>query len=141
MVRKQLVDFAKPALLRERRVIEVVRLYAEVRGDMIPDHLQPLELFGGEAGRAFLLRESGFEVGGDALGEGYKLVLLVHGIAYQRDEVGEDAALACALDIALVERRISLPELRFGPEVRRGLDLLGQRLDVFIPERRPVGRL
>ncbi len=43
------------------------------------------------------------------------------------------------LTLALVQRGVGLPELAFGPQVRRGLQRVGQRLQVFELERR-LGR-
>ena len=51
-----------PALLREWRKLEVVRFDAEVGGDVVADHFQPVFLFGGEAALLLLLCEPGFEV-------------------------------------------------------------------------------
>src|SRR4030065_84455 len=39
------MDFSEPALLRERRVFEIVWFDAEVRGDVVADHFEPFELF------------------------------------------------------------------------------------------------
>jgi len=65
---------------------------------MVADHHEPAALFFGEALPArFLLRNPGFEVGVDTLGEGDKFVILVHGEAHEGDEVGEDAAAASSL--------------------------------------------
>ena len=76
--------------------------------------------------RRLLLRHPRLEVGGNALGVGHQLVFLVHGVAHERDEVGEDASGAGALDLGLVQRRVGLPELGFFDEVRRGLQGIGQ---------------
>src|SRR3989344_1141084 len=43
------MHFAEAALLREWCVLEVVWLDAEVGGDVVADHFEPAELFGGEA--------------------------------------------------------------------------------------------
>ena len=73
------------------------------------------------------------------LGVGHQFVVLVHRVAHQRHEVGEDAAAARAFDLALVQRGVGLPELAFGPQVRRGLQRVGQRLQVVELQRR-LGR-
>ena len=86
-----------------------------------------------------MLRHPRLEVGHDALGVRHQLVLLVHGVAHQRDEVGEDALGALAFDLGLVQCGVGLPELAFGPQVRRGLQRVGQGLQVFELERR-LGR-
>ena len=107
---------------------------------MLGHLLQPPALLVGERlARGLLLRHPRLEVGGHALGVRHQLVLLVHGVAHQRDEVGEDAPGARALDLGLVQRGVGLPELAFGPQVRRGLQRVGQRLQVFELQRR-LGR-
>ena len=100
---EQLVHPPQPALLAERWQVEVVDVDAQAGCDVVADHFQPVKLFVGEPVRLALtpalsrgegrrlLRQPGLEVGGDVLGEGHQLVVLVHGEADQGHEVGEDA--------------------------------------------------
>ncbi len=73
------------------------------------------------------------------LGERDQLVVLVHGEADEGDEVGEDALAAGAFDLVFLQRGVGLPELGFGPEVRRRLDAFGQILHVLELQPLPVG--
>jgi hypothetical protein len=41
---KQLMHLPKPAFLRKRRILEVVRFNDKVRRDMVADHFQPVAL-------------------------------------------------------------------------------------------------
>ena len=80
MIAEQLMHLAEAAVQRERRVFEVIGLDAQVRGDVVADHLQPTPLFLGEwLAAALLARQPGLEVGVDALGEGDEFVVLVDG--------------------------------------------------------------
>src|SRR3989304_1911411 len=45
LVREQLMGLAEAALLRERRIFEVVGLNSQIRGDVVADHFEPAELF------------------------------------------------------------------------------------------------
>ena len=92
-----------------------------------------------ERGIVVLLCQPGVEVGVDAFGERDEFVVLVDGEAHQRDQVGEDAAAAGAFDPGLFQRGVGLPELGFVPQVGRGLDPVGQFLDVLEAEARLVG--
>ena len=109
MLAEKLMHSAEAAFGVEGGVFEVVDIDAEVGGDVVADHFQPVLLFGGEAGcylpfdglRAnggLLLRQPGLEVGGDALGVGHEFVFLVHGETHQADEVGEDTRRAATAD-------------------------------------------
>ena len=93
---------------------------------MVADHFEPAALLGGELlACTFLLRQPGFEVRIDALGEWDEFVVLVNGEADEGDEVGEDAFRGRAFDLGFIEGGVGLPELGFGPEVRRLLDGVG----------------
>ena len=48
---QQLECFAEAAPLPTRGVVEVFRLKAQARGDVVADKTQPCQLFGGEGGR------------------------------------------------------------------------------------------
>ena len=70
----------------------------------------------------FLLSDPGFEVCVNALGERDEFVVLMDGEADEGYEIGQDPFRGCAFDLRLVEGGVGLPELGFGPEVRRFLD-------------------
>ena len=132
----------EPTFLRKRCVVEVARIDSKIRGDVVADHFEPAALLGSELLAAgFLLRQPGFEVGVDALGEWDEFVVLMDGEADEGDEVGQDAFRGGSFDLGLIESGVGLPELGFGPEVRRFLDRVGQFLDVFEPERLLIGSI
>ena len=128
--------------MRKRRVVEVARIDSEIRGDVVADHFEPAALLGCELlACSFLLRQPRFEVRVDSLGEWDEFVVLVNGEADEGDEVGEDALRGRAFDLGFIEGGVGLPELGFGPEVRRLLDGVGQLFDVFEPEGLLVGSI
>jgi hypothetical protein len=81
--------------------------------------------------------QPGLEVGGDALGVGHEFVFLMHGEAHQAYEVGEDTRRAATADFCFVERGIGLPQRRFGQQIGRRVQGVGQGLDVLELQRRP----
>ncbi len=60
----------------------------------------------------------------------------MRGEADEGDEVGEDTLGARSFDLRLLQRRVSLPELGFVPEIGRLFDGVGQILDVL--KRQPL---
>ena len=115
---------------------------SKIRGDVVADHFEPAALLRRKLFTAgFLLRQPGFEVGIDALGEWDEFVVLVDGEADEGDEIGQDAFRGCSFDLGLIEGGVGLPELGFGPEMRRLLDRVGQFFDVFEPEGLLVGSI
>ena len=45
LITEQLVNLPQPAFLRKRRVLEIIWLDTQVRGNVVPNHLQPVPLF------------------------------------------------------------------------------------------------
>lgn len=129
------MHLAEAALLCKWCVLEVLRFYAQIRGDVVADHFEPFHLFRREswppafAGVTGLGREPRLEVGVDTLGKRDELVVLVDGEAHERYEIGEDAPPAGTLDPGFLQRGVGVPELGFGPQVGRLLDGVGEVLD------------
>src|SRR5579859_4096305 len=101
--------FAESAPLREWRILEIIRLDAEVRGDMVTDHFEPMPLLCAEyPATALLAWQPDLEVGVDPLGEGDEFVVLVDGEAHERHEVGENAAARGAPNLGFFQRGVGL---------------------------------
>lgn len=97
------MGFSEAAALRERRVAEVVGIYAQAGRNVVADEVEPCELIGSEGGAqrrdaaaTLLLCEPGIETLLHRVAEGFEERLLFEGEAHERDEVSEAAGLRAA---------------------------------------------
>ena len=108
--------FAQPAALAERCVVEIVRLDADGRGDVVADEFEPGALFGREHN---ILGDVSFdplvEALIDRLGKRLEHLLAFQGEADEGDEVGEAAGLGAAFDLFRRDGGEGVPEAVFGP--------------------------
>lgn len=131
----------QPTLLREGRVLEVIRLNHKVCCDVVADHSEPVALFVRELfPSALLLSQPSFEAGIDLLGKWSQLAVLVYGETDEGNQIGENTLAAGSFDLRLLlQRGVGLPELGFIPEIGRLLDGAGELLDVLELEPLFVG--
>lgn len=95
-------------LVGKGRRLEVVCLDAQIRRNVVTDHFEPVDLFGGEAAHRaltltdLLLYQPCVEVGIHLFGEGNQLIILMDGEADEGYEVGENTFAACTFDLGLL---------------------------------------
>ena len=113
---KKLMGFAQPTSLAERRIVEIVRLDADGRRDVIADEFEPGALFGSEHN---IFGDVSFdpldEALIDRLGKRLKNLLAFEREANERDEVGEAAGLGTSFHFLRRDGGEGVPEAVFGP--------------------------
>ncbi len=113
---EKLMRFTQAASLAERRIVEIVWLDADGRGDVVADEFEPGALFGSEHN---ILGDVSFdpldEALIDRLGKRLKNLLAFEREADEGDEVGEAAGLGSSFDFLRRDGGEGVPEAVFGP--------------------------